>query len=158
MTFLTIDDFKAVCDQQTLNVIDQADTANLDRAERYAIEEVSSYLRSRYDVAAVFNPQPADRSDNTPSPCTDPSADTHRNDYLVMIVADVCLYHLVAWLPKRIGFEIRETRYKQAIEWLKDVQAGKAMPDLPVPTDPDTGAPASQPVRYGGWRKSEYQY
>lgn len=141
MTFLTIDDFKAVCDMQTLNVINQADTGNLDRAERYAIEEVSSYLRSRFDTAAAFS-----------------ASGDQRNGFLVMILADVCLYHLIAWLPKRIGFEIRETRYKQAIEWLKDVQAGKASPDLPVPTDPDTGEVTSQPVRFGGWAKSEYQY
>ncbi len=142
MTFLSTDDFKAVCDPQTLNVINQADPDNLDRAERYAIEEVSSYLRTRYDVNAAFNPSP----------------ETNRNGYLVMIVADVALYHLVAWLPKRIGFEIRETRYKQAIAWLKDVQSGKATPDLPTPTDPTTGQESSQPVRFGGWGKSEYQY
>ena len=141
MTFLSTDDFKAVCDPQTLNVIDQADPQNLDRAERYAIEEVSSYLRTRYDVASAFS-----------------SSGDQRNGFLVMIVADVALYHLVAWLPKRIGFDIRETRYKQAIAWLKDVQAGKASPDLPTPTDPTTGQEISQPVRYGGWSKSEYQY
>ena len=141
MNFLSIDDFKAVCDPQTLSVINQDDTTNLDRAERYAIEEVSSYLRSRYDVEATFA-----------------SSGNQRNGLLVMIVADVCLYHLVAWLPKRIGFDIRETRYKQAIDWLKDVQAGKATPDLPVPTDPDTGEVTSQPVRFGGWNRNEYQY
>lgn len=141
MTFLTTDDFKAVCDTQTLTVINQDDTDNLDRAERYAIEEVSSYLRTRYDVATAFS-----------------KAGTQRNGYLVMIVADVALYHLVSWLPKRIGFEIRETRYNQAIAWLKDVQSGKATPDLPTPTDPTTGQETSQPVRYGGWGKSEYQY
>lgn len=141
MIFLTIEDFNAVCDSQTLNVINQADTANLDRAERYAIEEVSSYLRSRYDTAATFA-----------------TSANQRNGLLVMIVADVCLYHLIAWLPKRIGFEIRETRYKQALDWLRDVQAGKATPDLPLPVDPDTGQVTSQPVRYGGWDKSQYQY
>lgn len=141
MNFLTIDDFKAVCDTQTLTVINQNDTANLDRAENYAIEEVASYLRTRYDTSAAFS-----------------TAGASRNNFLVMIVADVCLYHLVAWLPKRIGFEIREARYKQAIDWLKDVQSGKATPDLPTPTDPATGEASSQPVRYGGWRKSDYQY
>ena len=141
MNFLSTDDFKTVCDPQTLTVINQSDTANLDRAECYAIEEVSSYLRTRYDVAATFS-----------------MSGQQRNGYLVMIVADVALYHLVAWLPKRIGFDIRETRYKQAIAWLKDVQAGKASPDLPTPTDPTTGQETSQPVRYGGWNKSEYQY
>ena len=141
MNFLTTDDFKAVCDTQTLTVINQNDTGNLDRAERYAIEEVSSYLRTRYDVATAFA-----------------KTGTQRNGYLVMIVADVALYHLVSWLPKRIGFDIRETRYNQAIAWLKDVQSGKATPDLPTPTDPTTGQETSQPVRYGGWSKSEYQY
>lgn len=141
MNFLTTDDFKAVCDTQTLTVINQNDTDNLDRAERYAIEEVSSYLRTRYDVTTAFA-----------------KTGTQRNGYLVMIVADVALYHLVSWLPKRIGFDIRETRYNQAIAWLKDVQSGKATPDLPTPTDPTTGQETSQPVRYGGWSKSEYQY
>lgn len=141
MNFLTTDDFKAVCDTQTLTVINQNDTDNLDRAERYAIEEVSSYLRTRYDVTTAFA-----------------KTGTQRNGYLVMIVADVALYHLVSWLPKRIGFDIRETRYNQAISWLKDVQSGKATPDLPTPTDPTTGQETSQPVRYGGWSKSEYQY
>lgn len=141
MNFLTTDDFKAVCDTQTLTVINQNDTDNLERAERYAIEEVSSYLRTRYDVDTAFA-----------------KTGTQRNGYLVMIVADVALYHLVSWLPKRIGFDIRETRYNQAIAWLKDVQSGKATPDLPTPTDPTTGQETSQPVRYGGWSKSEYQY
>lgn len=141
MDFLTTEDFKPVCDPQTLTVIDQADPVNLDRAERYAIEEVSSYLRTRYDASAALS-----------------ASGEQRNAYLVMIMADVALYHLVAWLPKRIGFDIRETRYKQAIDWLRDVQAGKATPDLPLPTDPATGQVSSQPVRYGGWQKSEYQY
>lgn len=141
MTFLSTDDFKTVCDPQTLTVINQDDTSNLDRAERYAIEEVSSYLRTRYDVGAAFS-----------------KSGTQRNAFLVMVVADVALYHLVSWLPKRIGFEIRETRYNQAIAWLKDVQSGKATPDLPTPTDPTTGQETSQPVRYGGWSKSDYQY
>ena len=100
-----------------------------------------TYLRTRYDVDTAFS-----------------RTGDQRNGYLVMIVADVALYHLVSWLPKRIGFDIRETRYNQAIAWLKDVQSGKATPDLPVPTDPSTGEETSQPVRYGGWSKSEYQY
>ena len=56
------------------------------------------------------------------------AAGLERNSQLVMLTADVALYHLIAWLPKRMGFEIRETRYKRAIEYLEDVQAGKASP------------------------------
>ena len=140
MAFLTKDDFKAVCDPATLEVIDQADDQNRERAIGYAMEEVASYLRSRYDVNKAFSKEGSER-----------------NQQLVMIACDVALYHLVAWLPKRIGFEIRETRYNNAISWLKDVQSGKATPDLPVLTN-DAGEDIGNPVRCGGWEKSNYMY
>ena len=98
MIFLEQSDFRAVCDDATLALIHQADPQNLDRAEGYAIEEVSGYLRSRYDMQKAYA-----------------STGTARNAQLVMITCDVVLYHLVAWLPKRIGFEIREMRYNNAI-------------------------------------------
>ncbi len=140
MNFLVISDFKAVCDDASLAVIHQTDNDNLARAEKYAIEEVSSYLRSRYDIAAAFLKQ-----------------GDERNAQLVMITCDIALYHLIAWLPKRIGFEIRETRYNSALAWLKAVQAGKASPDIPVRSD-ETGADAGTPVTFGGWPKNEYMY
>ena len=140
MAFLTKNDFKAVCDPVTLDVINQADDDNLNRAIGYAQEEVASYLRSRFNVAAAFAKEGSER-----------------NAQLVMIMCDVALYHLVAWLPKRIGFEIRETRYNNAIDWLKNVQSGKATPDLPPLTN-EAGEDIGNPVRYGGWEKSEYMY
>ena len=140
MQFLVKEDFKAVCDNQTLEVIGQSDDDNLARAEQYAMEEISSYLRSRYNISSAFAKRGAER-----------------NQHLVMITCDVALYHLVAWLPKRIGFEIRETRYKSAIAWLKDVQAGKATPDIPVNTD-EAGEDVGTPISYGGWPKSVYDY
>ena len=140
MEFLVKEDFKAVCDNQTLEVIGQSDDDNLARAEQYAMEEISSYLRSRYNISSAFAKRGAER-----------------NQHLVMITCDVALYHLVAWLPKRIGFEIRETRYKSAIAWLKDVQAGKATPDIPVNTD-EAGEDIGTPIAYGGWPKNVYDY
>ena len=41
MAFITKDDFKAVCDPTTLEVIDQTDNDNLNRAIGYAMEEVA---------------------------------------------------------------------------------------------------------------------
>lgn len=140
MAFIIKEDFKAVCDPQTLEVINQADADNLERAIGYAMEEVASYLRSRYDINKAFSQE-----------------GTERNAQLVMILCDVALYHLVAWLPKRIGFEIRETRYNNAISWLKDVQSGKATPDLPPLTN-EQGEDIGNPIRYYGWEKSNYQW
>ncbi len=138
--FLTEKDYKAVSDAQTLGVIEQADEENRGRAERYAIEEVSSYLRGRYDMEKAYKM----RYDN-------------RNAQLVMITADIALYHLIAWLPKRMGFEIREIRYKQALNWLRDVQNGKSSPDLPTITD-DSGNETGGTIKYGSMKKNRYDY
>jgi phage gp36-like protein len=138
--FLTIEDFKTVSDAQTLDVIHQSDEANLERTVGYAISEISSYLRDRYDVSQAFAATGEDR-----------------NRHLVMITCDVTLYHLSAWLPKRIGFEIRDTRYRQAIEWLESVQAGKASPDIPPLTD-ESGQDVGNPIRYGSQKKNKYDY
>lgn len=140
MRFLAESDFKTVCDNATLQVINQSDTDNMNRAENYAIEEISSYLNSRYDTVQAFS-----------------QSGDNRNAQLVMITCDVALYHLISWLPKRIGFEIRETRYKSAIAWLRDVQAGKSSPSLPMPMDGE-GSEIIKPIRYGGMEKSKYDY
>jgi phage gp36-like protein len=138
--FLTIEDYKAVADAQTLDVIHQSDEANLQRAERYAIGEISSYLRDRYDVSKAFA-----------------ATGEERNQHLIMITCDVALYHLSAWLPKRIGFEIRDIRHKQAIDWLKSIQAGEASSDIPVLAD-DSGQDIGNPIRYGSEKKNKYDY
>jgi phage gp36-like protein len=138
--FLTEDDYKAVCDAQSLDVIQQSDEETRLRAEKYAKEEISSYIRSRYDVQAAFA-----------------AAGDERNSQLVMITADIALYHLVAWLPKKTGFEIRETRYNNAIKWLVMVQKGEASPDLPVLTD-GAGNDIGTPMKYGSMTPNKYDY
>ncbi|MBQ9440025.1 MAG: DUF1320 family protein [Paludibacteraceae bacterium] len=140
MAFITKEDFEGVCDPASLDILHQSDDSVLDRAIGYAMEETASYLRSRYDVDKAFSKE-----------------GTERNPQLVMVLCDVALYHLVAWLPKRIGFEIRETRYNNAISWLKDVQSGKATPNLDPLTN-EAGEDIGNPVRYGGWDKSQYQW
>jgi phage gp36-like protein len=147
--FLTIEDYKAVVDNKTLDVINQSDPINLERAEGYAVEEISGYLRAAessktgirpYDVAAAFAATGDDR-----------------NRQLVMYACDVALYHLIAWLPQRIGFEIREIRYKRAIEWLESVQAGKVILDIPLVPDDSPGT-AGENIKWGSWGKNTYDY
>lgn len=137
--FLSVEDYKLVADDKSLDVIYQSDEDNRLKAEKTAIEEISGYLRSRFDVSACFA-----------------ATGTGRNEHLVMITCDVALYHLIAWMPKRIGFEIREIRYKRAIDWLKDVQKGLTQPDLPLITDEDGNS--SNPIKWGSMPKSKYDY
>ena len=147
MKFLQTSDFTPVCDSATLTVIDQNDAATLNRAEAYAIEEVSSYCRSRYDIDSEY----AKRIVTADGVTID-----QRNPLLVMRTADIALYHLVSWLPKRIGFEIRELRYNSAIDWLKEVQNGKVVPNFDTLNDNNSGT--ALPFECSGQPLSRYNY
>ena len=149
MAFITVKDFKAVVDNKTLDVINQSDHRNLNRAIGYAVEEISGYLRGMepaktgiqpYDIEAIFAATGSDR-----------------NRQLVMYACDVALYHLISWLPQKMGFEIRQIRYERAIAWLEDVQAGKVILDVPLVSEDDS-ADSQNPIRWGSWDKNKYDY
>lgn len=134
--FLTEEDYAAVCDTATLDVIQQSDEEIRQRAEKYAIEEISSYLRARYNMTVAYA-----------------ATGTNRNPQLVMMTCDVALYHLIAWLPKKMGFEIRKERYDSVLKTLVDVH-NKLQMDLPTYTDPVTGeTDTGNPVKYGSMPK-----
>lgn len=139
--FLTEQDYKGVCDEDTLDVLTQSDEDTRQRAERVAMEEIASYLRSRYDIAKAYA-----------------EAGAERNPFLVQITANIALYYLVHWLPQFMGIDARKQLYDDAILWLKQVQGGKAMPDLPTYTTEDGGEDANNPIRYGGMPPNQYDY
>lgn len=140
--FLQTEDYKAVCDTRTLNVITQSDAANRQRAETTAQEEVASYLRSRYDMAAAFA-----------------ATGTARNPYLVQITANIALYYMVHWLPQNMGLDARRELYDDAIAWLTKVQKGAASPDLPLYNSTDgTETDTGNPVKFGCMGRNTYDY
>lgn len=138
--FVTEDDY-IVVGQDALKIIQQSNAENRTRAELAAREEISGYLRERYDVAKIFA-----------------AKDIGRNMQIVLYFCDIALYHMSCWLPGRIGLEIREKRYEQAIEWLEKVQAGKVMPELPTLTGPAGEEDYYNPIRYGAGQKNSYDW
>lgn len=138
--FVTEDDY-IVVGQDALKIIQQSNAENRTRAEFAAREEISGYLRERYDVAKIFA-----------------AKDIGRNMQIVLYFCDIALYHMSCWLPGRIGLEIREKRYEQAIEWLEKVQAGKVMPELPTLTGPAGEEDYYNPIRYGAGQKNSYDW
>lgn len=122
--FLSNTDYQVMIGERAFDLIQQSDEENLRHAEEMAQEEMAGYLRPRYDVGRIF----ARRG-------------TERNMQIVMFLCDITLYHLVSWLPQKMGYEIREIRYRRAIEWLQGVQSGKIVPDLDTPDDPDNSQP-----------------
>lgn len=136
--FLTEEDY-IVASNAALNVLQQSSEENRERAERMAIEEVSGYLRSRYDVEKVFSATGAER-----------------NDLVVMRTCDVALYHLSSWLPNKMGHDIRKERYELAVKWLEGVQTGKITPDLPTVTGEDGEEDINNPMKWGSEKKNVY--
>ena len=132
--FITTEDYKVVIGESSLTVVTQADSENRHKAEKEAIEEISGYLRPKYDVNVIFAATGADR-----------------NSYLVMIACDVALYHLFTSLNAKMGLDTRRERYECAIKWLEGVQKGTIVPNLPIATD-EYGEPAN-PLHYGSEKR-----
>ena len=57
-----------------------------------------------------------------------------------------------------MGHERRECLYDDAIKWLRDVQASKATPDLPLYISADGNTDARNPVRSGCMKPNRYDY
>ncbi len=116
--FITEEDYKVVIGDNALKVISQAEEANRANAEAEALEEISGYLRPKFDCTAIFSAE-----------------GDERNRLIVMYTCDIALYHMASAMPQKMGSEIRKERYDRAIKWLEGVQAGKIVPDLPLAVD-----------------------
>ena len=138
--FLDNLDYKVTIGERAFDLIQQSEEANRLKAEEMAMEEMAGYLRPKYNIRKIF----AKRGEE-------------RNMHLVMTLCDMALYHLVSWLPSKMGYEIREIRYKRAIEWLEGVQKGKIVPDLDLAVDEDGDTGASE-IRYGGEKRNNYMW
>lgn len=92
-------DYKVVIGESAFKVVSQADQENRVNAELEAVEEISGYLRPKYDCRAIFETEGSDR-----------------NRQVLMYACDIALYHMTASLPNRMGMDIRKERYERAIE------------------------------------------
>jgi phage gp36-like protein len=138
--FLTVDDYRSVCDEYEFEQITHCPETR-EVAEAAALEQISSYLRSRYDIDRAF----------AASGCC-------RNSMLVQCAVNISLWLMIHRLPQNMGHERRECLYNDAVKWLRDVQAGKASPDLPVYVAADGSTDTHNPVRSGCMPPNKYDY
>lgn len=123
--FLTENDYDTLILDEDRELISQSTESIREQAELMAVDQMSGYLRAKYDVDAIF----------------DPADEDERSQVLVMFCMDITLYHLHAGIPGRFVPEIRRIRYEDALAWLKDVAKGLIDPGLTqaTVTDPETG-------------------
>ncbi|GAB3194669.1 phage gp36-like protein [Pontibacter aydingkolensis] len=115
MIFLTQSDFDAAIKAENLTQILDNNPTLLDAVVLAAVQEVQSYLKTKFDVAAIFS-----------------TVGEARNSQIVMYCVDIALYHIHARVAPRQLPEARLARYEQAIDWLKLVMRGSIIPDLPL--------------------------
>ena len=141
MSFLLEEDYRVVAGDTALKVLQQHDAAIRARAETVAIDEIKGYLATRYDADQVFK-----------------KTGDNRSNVIVMRTVDVALYHLVSASPQRMGVEIREKRYDQAIKWLQELQKGNIAADLPKQMGPNGEEDINQRIRFNPGQKNEYDW
>ncbi len=138
--FLTVEDYRSVCDDFEFEQITHSPETR-EAAETAAMEQIASYLRSRYDIERAF----AQRGE-----C--------RNAMLVQCAVNIALWLMVHRLPQSMGHERRECLYNDAVKWLRDVQASKASPDLPLYISSDGSTDTHNPIRSGCMPPNRYDY
>jgi len=138
--FLTTADYTALIDSETLDYVIGSTVATREQAEKFAQAEIISYLSNKYDTEAIFAATTTDRS-----------------QIIIMRMIDIALYNLFATQPDKMGFEIRELRYANAIDWLKQVAKGIITPELPPKINTETGI-VETIVSWGSMKKNNMDY
>lgn len=139
--YITDEDYRTAITLEEQAVISEH-TDEWQAAERVAIELASGYLRARYDVDKTFAAQGEER-----------------NPLLVQVIVHLSLYQMLHRLPQQMGYDRYKELYDEAMQWLSDVQRGLNNPNLPIPSDSNTGAKGGlETIRSGGIKKSTYHY
>lgn len=95
---------------EQITVISRNDATLIETAIEAAEGEAKGYL-SRYDIAALFAKET-----------------TERDATLLMYLKDMATWNFITLANANADMEFRESRNKQAIAWLKGIQAGKIIP------------------------------
>lgn len=113
--FLKNDDYQTQIRTEILTITAGGlDDPKLLQAERAAVGQMKQHMTDRIDVDTIFS-----------------KIDDERDDFIIMTLIDMALYHLYAGSAPRDIPEHRSTRYEDALKWLRKVQNG-AVADLPT--------------------------
>lgn len=134
MAFLTASDYKPLIKDTILNQILDNDSTLQVTAESLAEAQIRSRLAIRYDVNAIFL-----------------ASGSARNAEIVMIYADMVIYHLHSRITPGQVPKVRDDRYQDALAWLEKVAEGSYKPALPLIADSDgDGVSDGNVVQFGG--------
>ena len=135
MAYVTQTDFALLIQDVNLQQIINNNTAIIDQAVLVGIGEARSYLIQKYK----FDDEMLKTGNN-------------RDSQLLNYIIDLSLYHLHSRIAPRNIPELRQTRYDNAIEWLKMCSLGNVTPRLEeISTD-------GKVIRWGSQTKNTNSY
>ena len=117
--YITPDELFTHLYPEQVDAISECDDLHLIAAITGAISQAKGYLH-KYDTKSIFS-----------------ASGNKRDPFLLIIIKDIAVWHFINIANPNIDFSIREKRYDDAISWLKGVQRGDILPDLPTPVNPD---------------------
>ena len=138
MAFLTPDELKTHLYAESIAAISNTDTTIVSAAVDGAVSEAKGYLAS-FDIATIFA-----------------ATGDARNALLLIFIKDMAVWHFITLCNAGTELEFRQTRYDRAISWLKAVQKGDVIPDLPKAVATDTSNPAI--IAFGSNTKREQHF
>jgi len=136
MAYLNGTDYLLQIQDVNLQQIINSNVAIRENADLLAEAEARSYLIQKYDFDAELV-----------------KTGTARDPQLLAYIIDIALFHLHSRIAPRNVPELRQTRYDNAIAWLKMCAFGDVTPKL-TPISPAQG----NRIRYGGNTKNTNQY
>lgn len=108
--FIRPEDYDSTIHTEILEALVRSDATVIEQCENDAIEEMKSYLSSRYDVDAIFSKE-----------------GDERNKLILMYAKDIAVYHAFCVHNPYKMSKVRQDRYDRAMEWLKQVSEGKLL-------------------------------
>lgn len=159
--FVEIDEMKSVMYKYQMDEITEADNDLVLIAIQAATDQVKSYFRPGnkknwqdgrplYDATVIFG-----KTKPTPEQLSNSESD-ERNPLLVEIVKNIAEWYLLRLSNVDIMFEQVKDRYDRDIDWLKQVQSGEVILDLPIIADNEIGE-EKQPFRFGSRTKFAHE-
>jgi len=115
MIFITIEELKIRKFQSLVNDVSEDNDYILNELESFAIDEIKSYLKGRYDVEFIFNQKGIKRS-----------------PIIRRIATDMMMCMLWERTNSNEIPDSMQERCDKNTTWLKDVSKGIISPDLPV--------------------------
>jgi len=134
MAFINLAELKTHLHAENVEAITRNDPSIVATAIDAAIGEVKGYLNA-YDVYTIFA-----------------ATGSSRNALLLLFTKDVAIWHLLVLCNAGVEMQLRQDRYERAITWLKSVQKGDIIPDLPAAEDED-GNTLADSIIYGSNEK-----